>query len=45
MSERTAASSVAKSEFRSALTSLVGEKGCLVDPQDTATYCEDWRQL
>jgi FAD/FMN-containing dehydrogenase len=44
MSEPTAAS-VAKSEFRSALTSLVGEKGCLFDPQDTAAYCEDWRQL
>jgi FAD/FMN-containing dehydrogenase len=44
MSQRTAAS-VANSELRSALTSLVGEKGCLFDPQDTAAYCEDWRQL
>jgi len=44
MSQRTAAS-VANSELRSALTSIVGEKGCLFDPQDTAAYCEDWRQL
>jgi FAD/FMN-containing dehydrogenase len=44
MSERTA-TSVANSELRSALTNLVGEKGCLFDPQDTAAYCEDWRQL
>jgi FAD/FMN-containing dehydrogenase len=44
MSERTAAS-VVNSELRSALTNLVGEKGCLFDPQDTAAYCEDWRQL
>ncbi len=43
MSEPTA--SVAKSEFRSALTSLVGEKGCLFDPGDTTAYCEDWRQI
>jgi FAD/FMN-containing dehydrogenase len=32
-------------ELRSALISLVGEKGCLFDPQETAAYCEDWRQL
>ncbi len=32
-------------ELCSALLSLVGEKGCLFDPQETAAYCEDWRQL
>jgi len=44
MPERTAAS-VANSELHSALTSLVGDKGCLFDPEDTAAYCEDWRQI
>ena len=44
MPERTAAS-VADSGLHSALTSLVGEKGCLFDPEDTAAYCEDWRQI
>ena len=44
MPELTAAP-VADSGLRSALTSLVGEKGCLFDPEDTAAYCEDWRQI
>ncbi len=32
-------------EIRSALTGIVGEKNCLFDPEETAPYCEDWRQL
>ena len=44
MPESTAVSSVS-SELRSALIDLVGEKGCLFDPQDTDAYCEDWRKL
>ena len=44
MPEPTAAS-VANSKLHLALTSLVGEKGCLFDPEDTAAYCEDWRQI
>jgi len=35
----------ANAELRSALVSIVGEKGCLFDPADTAAYCIDWRQL
>ena len=36
---------VISAELRSALVSIVGERGCLFDPADTAGYCEDWRQL
>ncbi|MFB3813395.1 MAG: FAD-binding oxidoreductase [Terriglobales bacterium] len=32
-------------ELRAALTKIVGEQGCLFDPQETAPFCEDWRQL
>lgn len=32
-------------ELRSALLQLVGEKGVLVEPDDIAPYCEDWRQI
>jgi FAD/FMN-containing dehydrogenase len=39
------ATSSAWLEVRSALLNIVGEKGCLFDPNDTAPYCEDWRQL
>jgi FAD/FMN-containing dehydrogenase len=39
------AASALSHELCSALISLVGEKGCLFDPQETAAYCEDWRQL
>jgi FAD/FMN-containing dehydrogenase len=39
------ATSRASYELRSALINLVGEKGCLFDPEDTTAYCEDWRQL
>jgi FAD/FMN-containing dehydrogenase len=42
MSEATASAS---SELRSALLNIVGDKGCLFDPGDTADYCEDWRKL
>ncbi len=44
MSESQLAS-VVSAELRSALTGIVGEKGCFFDPSDTAPYCEDWRQL
>jgi FAD/FMN-containing dehydrogenase len=33
------------SELRSALIGIVGEQGCLFDPNDTAPYCQDWRQM
>ena len=36
---------IATAELRSALLNIVGEKGCLFDPADTAIYCEDWRKL
>ncbi|MGA2963666.1 MAG: FAD-binding oxidoreductase [Candidatus Korobacteraceae bacterium] len=39
------ATSGAWSEVRSALLNIVGEKGCLFNPDDTAPYCEDWRKL
>jgi FAD/FMN-containing dehydrogenase len=42
MSEATASAS---SELRSALLNIVGDKGCLFDPSDTADYCVDWRKL
>ncbi len=32
-------------ELQSALAAIVGEKGCVFDPVETAPYCEDWRQL
>jgi len=32
-------------ELRAALIKIVGEKGCLFEPADTAAYCEDYRQL
>jgi FAD/FMN-containing dehydrogenase len=44
MTKGTAASSPWP-EVRSALLNIVGEKGCIFDPGDTATYCEDWRKL
>jgi FAD/FMN-containing dehydrogenase len=44
MPEATATSS-ASSELRSALLNIVGDKGCLFDPGDTADYCVDWRKL
>jgi FAD/FMN-containing dehydrogenase len=44
MSERQLAS-IESAELRSALTGIVGERGCLFDPSDMAPYCEDWRQL
>ena len=44
MSESQLAS-VESAELRSALIGIVGERGCLFDPSDTAAYCEDWRQL
>ena len=31
--------------LRRALLDVVGEKGCLFDPQNVAAYCEDWRRL
>ncbi len=39
------ASSRSWPEIRAALAGIVGEQNCLVDPQETAPYCEDWRQL
>ena len=33
------------SESRSALLDIVGERGCLFEPEDIAPYCEDWRQI
>ncbi|MGA2992277.1 MAG: FAD-binding oxidoreductase [Candidatus Korobacteraceae bacterium] len=32
-------------ELRAALIGIVGEKGCLFEPADTAPFCEDYRQL
>jgi FAD/FMN-containing dehydrogenase len=32
-------------ELYSALKAIVGEKGLIVDPQETAVYCEDYRHL
>jgi FAD/FMN-containing dehydrogenase len=32
-------------ELRAALIEIVGEKGCLFEPADTAPFCEDYRQL
>src|SRR5579875_2077834 len=29
----------------SALRAILGERGVLTDPADTAPYCEDWRRL
>ncbi len=36
---------IATADLRLALLAIVGEKGCLFDPADTAPYCIDWRQL
>jgi FAD/FMN-containing dehydrogenase len=36
---------VVSPELHSALAAIVGEKGCVFDPLETAPYCEDWRQL
>jgi len=36
---------VVSAELRSALIALVGERGCIFDPIETASFCEDWRQL
>ena len=44
MSE-TKAIAVAWAEFRSALANIVGRENCLIDPQETLPYCEDWRQM
>ena len=44
MTEATVTSS-AWPEVRLALLNIVGEKGCLFEPGDTASYCVDWRQL
>jgi FAD/FMN-containing dehydrogenase len=32
-------------ELRSSLIRIVGEQNCLFDPQEVASYCEDWRGL
>jgi FAD/FMN-containing dehydrogenase len=32
-------------ELYSALTAIVGDKGLIVDPQETAAYCQDYRHL
>ena len=37
--------SAAHTSLATALRAIVGERGLLLDPADTAPYCEDWRRL
>ena len=32
-------------DLAGALRAMLGDRGVLIDPSDTAPYCEDWRRL